>query len=171
MVAVESLRLELTMARFTVVQEVRAPATATWAALVDWPRHGRWAPLTVVRTVTQRPDGVGAGFVARTGAGPLAFDDPMTVVSWQPPQGDAPGDPPGRCEVAKSGRVVHGRAWFSVTPLAGDRSRVDWSEDVTVSPRRITRFAGPLLSLAGRLGFAATLRSFARDVESGAAPG
>jgi hypothetical protein len=154
------------MALFTVVQQVGAPASRTWAALVDWPKHGRWAPLTAVRTVTPRPDGVGAQFVARTGVGPLGFDDPMTVVDWQPPQGDAEGDPAGRCEVAKSGRVVHGRAWFTVTPLAGGRSRVDWSEDVTVSPRRLTRFAAPAVSLAGRVGFAATLRAFARDVES-----
>ncbi|WP_043511185.1 MULTISPECIES: hypothetical protein [unclassified Actinoplanes] len=157
------------MARFVVVQEVRVPATATWTALVDWPRHGRWAPLTAVRTVTDRPDGVGAAFVARTGRGPVAFDDPMTVVGWEPPQGDSPGDRPGRCEVEKTGRVVRGRAWFSVTPLPDSRSRVVWAEDVTVSPHRVTRFAGPLLALAGRLGFAATLRAFARDIE-GVAP-
>jgi hypothetical protein len=154
------------MARFTVVQDVRAPATAVWAALVDWPRHGQWAPLTAVRTVTPRPDGVGAAFVARTGVGPIGFDDPMSVVVWQPPEGDDPQDRAGRCEVAKSGRVVHGRAWFTVTPLPGARARVVWDEDVTGSPRRVTRLAGPLISLAGRVGFAATLRAFARDVES-----
>ena len=136
-------------------------AADVWAALVDWPRHGRGAPLTAVRTLTERPDGIGAQFVARTGVGPLGFDDPMTVVAWTPPVGDRPG----RCEVEKSGRVVHGRAWFSVTPLPGARSRVVWFEDVTVSPRRLTRFAAPLLSAAGRLGFAATLRALARDVE------
>jgi hypothetical protein len=87
------------------------------------------------------------------------------VVAWQPPAGDEPGDTLGRCEVVKSGRVVHGRAWFTVTPLPGDACRVVWFEDVTVSPRAVTRFAGPLLSLAGRLGFAVTLRLVARDVE------
>jgi hypothetical protein len=153
------------MAQFTVVQEVHAPAGAVWATLVDWPRHGDWAPLTEVRTVPGPAGGVGAAFVARTGLGPLAFDDPMTVVAWQPPAGDAGGDRPGRCEVVKSGRVVHGRAWFSVTPLPGGRSRVVWFEDVTVSPRAVTRWVGPVLSLAGRLGFAATLRALARDVE------
>jgi hypothetical protein len=154
------------MARFTVVQVVRAPVAEAWAALVDWPRHGRWAPLTAVRTLTERPDGVGARFVARTGVGPVAFDDPMTVVAWAAPSGDRPG----RCEVLKTGRVVHGRAWFSVESLPGARSRVVWHEDVTVSPRRVTRFAGPLLSLGGRLGFAATLRAYARDVENDASP-
>ena len=153
------------MARFTVTQQVRAPATAVWAAMVDWRRHGDWAPLTVVRVTTARPEGVGAEFVARTGIGPLAFDDPMTVELWQPPGGDVPDDRPGRCEVAKRGRVVLGRAGFSVVPLHAGRCRVDWDEDVTVTPHRVTRLAGPLLSLAGRIGFGATLRAMARDVE------
>jgi hypothetical protein len=153
------------MAFFAVSQNVHAPATSAWAALVDWRRHGDWAPLTVVRVTTARPDGVGAGFVARTGIGPVAFDDPMTVQVWQPPGGDAPEDRPGRCEVAKHGRVVLGRAGFSVVPLPGGRCRVDWDEDVTVRPQRVTRYAGPLLSLAGRIGFGATLRSMAREVE------
>lgn len=150
------------MPRFTVSREVRATATATWDTLVDWPRHGGWVPLTVVRVLTDRPDGVGSTFVARTGIGPLGFDDPMEVVVWEPPAADRPG----RCEIVKHGRVVHGRAWFSVTPLPGGRCRVAWTEDVTVSPRRLTRFAGPLVTLIGRAGFAATLRGLARDVES-----
>ncbi|UQU63459.1 SRPBCC family protein [Couchioplanes caeruleus] len=153
------------MARFTVPQQVAAPATTVWATMVDWPRHGDWAPLTRVRVTTPRPDGVGAGFVARTGIGPLAFDDPMTVELWQPPGGNAPDDGPGRCEVVKRGRVVLGRAGFSVVPLAGGRSRVDWHEDVTVTPHRVTRMVGPVLSLAGRVGFGATLRAMAKDVE------
>lgn len=155
------------MARFTVSQHVQAPATAVWETMVDWRRHGDWAPLTVVRVTTPRADGVGAGFVARTGAGPVAFDDPMTVELWRPPGGDAPDDTPGRCEVAKHGRVVLGRAGFSVVPLAGGRCRVDWDEDVTVAPHRVTRLAGPLLSLVGRVGFGATLRAMAREVERG----
>ncbi|MFC7533215.1 SRPBCC family protein [Actinoplanes sp. GCM10030250] len=149
------------MARFTVTQGVRAPASEVWAALVDWRRHGDWAPLTTVRVTTSRPGGVGAQFVARTGIGPLAFDDPMTVEFWQPPAGDEPG----RCEVVKRGRVVLGRAWFTVVPLPGGTSRVEWGEDVTVTPHRLTRFAGPVLSLAGRAGFGATLRAMAREVE------
>jgi hypothetical protein len=153
------------MARFTVTQQVHAPASSVWAAMVDWRRHGDWAPLTAVRVTTSRPDGVGVEFVARTGIGRLGFDDPMTVVLWQPPGGNAPGDTPGRCEVVKGGRVVRGTAGFSVVPLHSGRTRVDWDEDVTVTPHAVTRLAGPLLSLAGRIGFGATLRAMARDVE------
>lgn len=153
------------MPRFTVSRDVRASATATWEALVDWPRHADWVPLTVVRVESEQAGGVGARFVARTGLGPLAFDDPMSVVAWETPGGDDPGDRPGRCEITKHGRVVHGGAAFSVTPLPGRRCRVEWMEDVTVSPRRLTRYAGPLVTLIGRAGFAATLRGLARDVE------
>jgi hypothetical protein len=153
------------MTSFTVTRHVRATATDTWNTLVDWPRHGDWVPLTRIRVRSDRPDGVGAYLVARTGLGPLGFDDPMEVVAWEPPSGDDPGDPPARCEIVKHGRVIHGSAWFTVTPLPGRRCRVLWFEDVTVSPRRITRYAGPLVSLAGRAAFAATLRQMARSVE------
>jgi hypothetical protein len=153
------------MARFTVSLDVQAPASQVWAELVDWRKHGDWAPLTSVRITTDHADGVGAGFVARTGIGPLGFDDPMTVVRWQPPVGDEPGDPPGLCEVEKHGRVIHGKAWFDVIALPGGRTRVFWHEDVTVTPRRVTRYAGPLLSLIGKVGFGRTLRAMARAVE------
>jgi hypothetical protein len=153
------------MARFDVSLDVNAPASRVWAELVDWNKHADWAPLTTVRITSPRPDGIGAAFVARTGLGPLAFDDPMTVVHWQPPAGDDAGDAAGRCDVQKSGRVVHGKAWFVVTPLPGQRSRVVWSEDITVSPHRLTRYAGPVLALAGKAGFAQVLRSMAREAQ------
>lgn len=155
------------MARFTVDRHVRAPATVTWATLVDWRRHGDWAPLTVVTVTTDHAGGVGAGFVGRTGVGRFAFDDPMIVTGWQPPAGDSPDDRPGRCEVRKQGDVIRGRAWFTVTPLAGGHCRVVWGEDVTVWPHRATRLTAPVFALAGWAGFTATLRAMARDAEKG----
>jgi hypothetical protein len=153
------------VARFQVSLDVKAPASRTWSVLVDWPQHGDWAPLTKVKLTTARAEGVGAGFSARTGLGPLGFDDPMTVTVWQPPAGDAVGDAAGRCEVQKHGRVIHGRAWFDVVPLAGRRSRVVWHEDVTVTPERLTRYGAPLLSLIGKVGFKQTLKAMARVAE------
>ncbi|WP_433824530.1 SRPBCC family protein [Actinoplanes sp. CA-015351] len=150
------------MAGFIVTRDVRAPAADVWNTLVDWPRHGNWVPLTTIRVVSDRPDGVGAEFVARTGWGPLAFDDPMRVTAWSPPEGGSAG----RCDIVKLGRVVRGRAWFSVTPVPGGMCRVLWFEDVTVVPHAITRYGGPLVSVPGKLAFAATLRAMAREVES-----
>jgi hypothetical protein len=153
------------MVRFTVSRQIRASAVETWQTLVDWPRHGHWAPLTVVTVTTARPDGAGAGFVARTGIGRLAFDDPMTVVQWQPPAGNHPHERPGRCMVQKHGTVIRGRAWFTVEPAGENQCRVVWDEDISVWPHRMTRLTGPLLSAAGRAAFSATLRAMAHDVE------
>jgi len=153
------------MARFTVSLEVAAPAGLVWTTLVDWPKHANWVPLTTVRITTPRPDGVGAGFVAHSGIGPLGFDDPMTVTGWQPPAGDGPDDAAGRCDLDKHGRVVHGIAWFEVVPLAGRRSRVIWHEDVTVAPHVLTRYFTGVLSAVGRIGFRRALRAMASEVE------
>ena len=151
---------------------VRAPAGAAWAALVDWPAHGRWVPLTRVHVLTATGDGVGARFVGRTGIGPLAFDDPMEVVEWvTPPEpGPSAGERGGRaggyrCTVVKQGRVVLGRAWFTVVPVPGG-CRVTWAEDVEVAPVRLTRLLTPLIAAAGRAGFARMLAAMAAEVEA-----
>jgi uncharacterized protein YndB with AHSA1/START domain len=148
--------------RFVAAVEVAAPVSAVWAALTDWPRHGRWVPLTTVRTLTARPDGVGARFVGRTGAGPLAFDDPMEVTEWLPP-GDGR---PGRCAVRKLGRVVRGTAAFDVAPVDHDRTLVVWEYDLRLAPERLTGFFGPLIARAGRPAVAAALRAMGRQVEA-----
>lgn len=151
------------MPRLTVTQHVRAPAEVTWSTLTDWPRHGHWVPFTTVRVTTGRPGGVGAGFSARTGIGRFAFDDPMTVVVWEPPDGDRPG----RCEVRKQGDAVRGRAWFTVSPRPGGHSRVLWGEEVTVWPHRWTRLTAPVVELAGWAAFKSTLMLMAREAERG----
>ncbi|MFI5908072.1 SRPBCC family protein [Dactylosporangium sp. NPDC051541] len=149
------------MATFTTSAEVHAPAEQVWAALTDWRNHARWAPLTTVRLTTERMDGLGAGFVARSGIGPLGFDDPMTVVRWEPPTAATRG----RCDVDKHGRVIRGKAWFEVVPLEAGRCRVDWSEDVTVVPHRLDKLTGGLVALVGRAGFGQALRKMAREFD------
>lgn len=132
---------------------VPAAPERVWAALTDWPDHSAWIPLTRVRTVTERPDGVGAGFVGRTGIGRLAFDDPMVVTGW---------DPPRRAVVRKTGRVVRGAAEFRVEPAPGG-ARVTLVEDVTLPLDPLSRRAAPLAALGVRL----VLRRFARHVARG----
>jgi hypothetical protein len=144
--------------------DVQAPAERTWAAMVDWPSHGRWVPLTRVSVLTPSGEGVGARFVGRSGLGPLAFDDPMEIVEWRPPTPDAAGV----CAVVKQGRVVLGTARFEVSALPGGRSRVTWDEDVEVAPVRLTRPFGALLAVAGRLAFTRTLTVMAREVAAAA---
>jgi len=153
------------VALFTAVAEADAPAGRTWAVMVDWPAHGDWVPLTEVRVLTPSGEGVGARFVGRTGVGRLAFDDPMEVVQWTPPLDGRPGF----CRVVKQGRLVTGAAWFEVTPLPRGRSRVTWTEDIEVTPARLTRPFGALVALAGRVAFTRVLRKAA--VQAAAEPG
>ncbi|GAA4357672.1 SRPBCC family protein [Angustibacter luteus] len=150
-------------ASFTVRREVAAPAAAVWALVTDWPSHGRWVAGTRVRTTSARPDGVGAAFVARTGLGPVGFDDPMTVTRWEPPTADAAG----RCDVRKTGRVVLGEASFVVTPLGERRCRLDWTEDVEVAGIRRLPLSAWASRQVGAAIFAVVARRLAAEVEAG----
>ena len=154
------------MTSVEAVVDVAAPAERVWAALVDWPTHGDWLPLTTVRVTSQRPDGVGASFVARTGVGPLAFDDPMVVTEWQPPARGRRG----RCVVRKTGRVLLGSATLEVDPLGPRRSLVVWREDVEVAPRALGRCLAPVIRAGGRPALRVALGRLVRQIEAGRLP-
>jgi hypothetical protein len=87
-----------------------------------------------------------SGFVARTGVGRIAFDDPMEIVSWLPP---APGAA-GHCRLEKRGTFVTGWAEIEVREAAGADgagSVVIWTEELRlrILPRvfdRPTAWAG-----------------------------
>ena len=151
------------MARFTAVVRAPAPAARTWELLTDWPAHGRWVPLTVVRVVTPQARGVGARFTARTGLGPLAFDDPMEVVEWREP---APGRP-GLVRLQKQGRLVLGSAEIEVEDVPGGGGEVRWTGDVQLVPVRLTRPFDRLVAALGRRAFERSLRAMARELASG----
>jgi carbon monoxide dehydrogenase subunit G len=116
---------------FEVVREVPMEPAEVFARLTDWERHGEAVPLTRIRRTE-------SGFVARTGVGPLGFDDVMDVVAW---------DPPRSCRIEKRGRVVKGWAEVHVEPTPHG-SRVVWREVAhTVG---VPRFAARLEEAAGR---------------------
>ncbi len=141
--------------------DVAAPSATVWAALVDWDRQGEWMLGTRVRGGS----GVGASVEAWTGLGPVGFLDTMRITEWEPPR---------RCAVVHTGRVVRGTGLFAVEPLASGGSRVVWVEDVELPLSGLGR-AGWLLGRAGwalvrpalRAGVALSLRRFARQVEAG----
>jgi hypothetical protein len=147
------------VAVFSSTLDVEAPAARVWDRMVDWPAHSRWVPLTRVRVVGGRADGVGARFVGRTGFGPLAFDDPMEVVQWVPPGEGTPG----RCAVVKAGRLIRGTAEFTVVSRPGGCTVV-WSEDVELAPVRLTRRLAPLIARVGRWGAQRALRAMAHEI-------
>ncbi|MFJ1809288.1 MULTISPECIES: SRPBCC family protein [unclassified Streptomyces] len=132
------------MVIFQLERTVPLSPDDAWRRLTQWPRHGDVVPLTRVTVLTPPPTREGTVLVARSGLGPLAFDDRMEVTVWQPPSPDGPG----RCRLDKRGRVVRGWAEIEVRPGPGGRARVVWREEVRV--RFLPPLFDPLLGAAAR---------------------
>ncbi|KQX94688.1 MULTISPECIES: SRPBCC family protein [Streptomyces] len=138
------------MAVFRIERFTSLPAAESWRRVTDWERHGGTVPFTSVTVPTGPPTRTGTLFVARTGLGPLGFDDPMEVVRWTPPAAGRAG----LCELEKRGSVVRGRASIDVRPT-GTGSHVIWVEELRV--RLLPRWGDPLLATAGRRVFGRVL--------------
>jgi carbon monoxide dehydrogenase subunit G len=135
---------------------VDAAPDRVWALLVDWDRQGEWMPFTRVWRVDGPRLGVGTRIAARTGIGPLAFVDTMTVTAV---------DAPHRYEVVHTGRVVKGVGAFVVEPH-GAGSRFCWWERAEVPGGPL---AGPIWWVAGpmtRIAFGWGLRRLRRLAEA-----
>ncbi|MFF3613173.1 SRPBCC family protein [Streptomyces sp. NPDC002580] len=128
------------MVLFVLERVSRHSVAESWRRMTDWPRHADVVPLTRVTVRTPPPTREGTVFVARSGFGPLAFDDPMEVVVWRPPHDGGPGT----CRLVKRGTFVTGWAEIEVRPADGGGSRVSWREDLSVRglPRRADRPLG-----------------------------
>ena len=128
------------------------PPEQAWRAVVDWPRQGQWMLATRVRG----GHGAGAQVVARTGIGPLGFTDAMVITHWEPPR---------RCVVAHTGRVIRGAGVFEVVP-AGRRERQLQPlgpPQLAARPGRPVGLAGgPPAGAAGDGPFAAPFRAAGR---------
>lgn len=136
---------------------VRASVERTWAAVTNWERQGEWMLGTRVRGTAQGGRGVGGGIEAFTGTGRLGFLDTMVITVWEPPY---------RCEVLHTGRVVKGSGVFAVRP-AGDTSEFVWSEVLDLPLGVVGRLGWPLVRPAFAAGVKHSLRKFARWVEAG----
>lgn len=110
------------MSAVTVRRLVAATVDQTWARVTDLVAHGRHVPLTSVRV--DGPESLGRTVLARTAIGPLGFDDPMTVTTWQPPPAPQP-----RMRLVKRGRVLDGWAEIVVRPVTGG-AEVVWTEEI-----------------------------------------
>ncbi len=140
------------MAVFRIERFTPLPAAESWRRVTDWERHAAQVPLTTITVPAGMATRTGTVFVARTGVGPLAFDDPMEVVRWSPPSGSRAG----MCRLEKRGRVVLGRATIDVYPTHAG-SHVVWVEELSV--RLLPRWGDPLISGAGRRIFGRVLDS------------
>jgi hypothetical protein len=139
------------MVKFALTETVPVSADRAWAALTDWPGHGRWIPATRVEVDPHDSQ----SFVAWSGLGPLALEDRMHA--------DAPvidGDT-RRCRVDKLGPVLVGEAEFAVAPGAAPGScEVSWREEVSVP--YLPKVAAPLVGWTAAKLFSWSLRRMAR---------
>ena len=150
---------------FTVHRTVGASAQRTWDVLTDWPRHTGTVPFTHVRRAPApdgRDVGEGSGLVARTGLGPVAYEDRMTVTWWHPPTSGAAG----RCRLRKEGGLVTGDVELTVVPVAPRRCRVRWTERVDVAGVHALPGGGAAEAVVGHLVFRRALRILAREAEA-----
>ncbi|MEV6162733.1 SRPBCC family protein [Streptomyces sp. NPDC052052] len=138
------------MAVFRIERSTPLPAAESWRRVTDWERHAAYVPLTVITTSSGPPTRIGSVFVARTGVGPLGFDDPMQVVRWTPPTAGRAG----LCRLEKRGSLIRGGASISVHPTDSG-SHVVWVEELTV--RLLPQWADPLIAGPGRRVFGRVL--------------
>ncbi len=75
---------------FSLERTAPLPLDEAWRRLTEWRRHGDAVPPTRSASARPAPPAGARWIVARTGAGPLAFDDRMEVTVWEPPRDDTP---------------------------------------------------------------------------------
>jgi len=138
--------------------DVDAPVEATWAGATDWAGQGEWMLGTSVRPTAQGGQGVGGGIAAFTGIGPLGFLDTMTITRWEPPH---------RCHVLHTGRIVRGTGEFGVERRGEGQSVFVWREDLELPLGPLGRLGWLLGKPLFAFGVRLSLRRFARWVEAG----
>jgi hypothetical protein len=144
-------------ATLVLAVDVDAPVLATWEAATDWDGQGAWMLGTTVRGTAQGGRGVGGGIEAFTGVGWLGVLDTMRIEQWEPPH---------RCHVVHTGRLVRGTGTFVVEPR-GTGSRFVWREDLELPLGLLGRLGWPLVRPLLAAAVRRSLRRFARWVEAG----
>ena len=144
-------------ATLVLTVDVDAPVEQTWAGATDWAGQGQWMLGTPVRPTRQDGQGVGGAIEAFTGVGPLGFLDTMDITL---------GEPPHRCHVLHTGRLVRGTGAFEVEPR-GAGSRFVWREDLELPLGVLGRLGWPLVKPLFAFPVQLSLKKFARWVEAG----
>lgn len=142
------------MALFTIRLESPLPAPEAWERILDVHAHGEVVPFTTMRGDAMYAAELvpGSRFVARTGLGPLGFDDPMVVDEVSPPADDEPGV----ARIRKEGGVIRGWIELTVTPRSHGGSLVEWVQQISV--RGVPRAAGPVTAAVARAAYGQALR-------------
>ena len=107
---------------------------------------------TDVRPSRQGGQGVGGGIEAFTGIGKLGFLDTMDITLWEPPH---------RCHVLHTGRLVRGTGAFEVEPRGEGLSTFVWREDLELPLGPLGRAGWPLVKPVFAFGVNVSLKRFA----------
>lgn len=121
-------------------------AEEAFALLVDLRHHVRWIPWTRVAVPPGPPV---RGAVVTAVSGPFARQGaPGVVDRMRIDRLDPPGDGPGVAVFTKLGPVLAGEARIVVSGVGAHRSRVTWSERVTLAgPVPAASLVAPVLRL------------------------
>ena len=139
--------------------DIQVPAQRVWDAITDWESQDKWMLGTHVVRIPGTGPGVGEQIHAFTGLGKLGFLDTMEVTRWEPPH---------RCDVIHTGRVVRGTGTFRVEAIGDIASRFIWEEDLDL-PLGVLGVAGFALTKPAFLyGVQKSLNKFAELLEQGA---
>lgn len=136
--------------------DIKADAQAVWDAITDWPAQGEWMLGTRVWTVGGDAHEVGGKLEAFTGIGKLGFLDTMEITVWEPPV---------RCEVIHTGKVVRGSGVFEVQSTGPNASRFVWSEVLELPWGVVGRVGFVFVRPFFVAGVRQSLKRFARIVE------
>lgn len=141
------------MVHFQVRIDTPRRADEAWDRVLDLRLHDRLIPFTRITSgkvpaAELRP---GSDFVARTGLGPLGFDDVMVVTDLTAPVDDSAG----LARIRKQGRIIRGSIELRVTPQPVG-SRVEWDQEITVWG--VPRVLGWLEARASRAAYGMALR-------------
>lgn len=145
---------------------VRAATSASvdeaWALITDWPAQSRWIAFTKV-AIVREANGVGTRFTGRTQLGPVWFDDPMEVTTWEPPVNGRRG----YCKVRKFGPWLLGTAEIEVEPAPGDDGGavVTWRE--SVQTRWTPAAFNPIVRASIGILFRSTMRKAIAEMDAG----
>ena len=143
-------------AEITARIDIDAPVEQVWAAVVDWDTQHEWMLLTHVTPTAQDGQGVGGRLSAFTGIGAIGFLDTMEITEWEPPR---------RCVVLHTGKVVRGTAAFVVEPRGADAATFVWAEWLDLPLGRLGLAAWPVVRPLIALPLAYSLRKLKRRIE------
>lgn len=114
-----------------------ASAERLWSVVTDMVRHADFVPLTTIRPEPGDPE-LGWEVLARTGIGPVGFNDTMLVTGWEPPP-----TWPARMRLVKTGRLLDGWAEIVIDHRSEGGSRLTWREQIEPRPTPL-RYAARL---------------------------